>query len=144
MVDLCQYLVGAASPVEVSTSSITPSSEHLMAGDNAAFTVRYSDGSLCTIVYTAPGVAGFGKEYVEVFAGSKVLVIDDFRSLEVHGAKDAGWSSSAEDKGHLDELRAFGHFVREGGKPPIGLDELVAVTRVTFAAAGGRSEPEAG
>jgi predicted dehydrogenase/threonine dehydrogenase-like Zn-dependent dehydrogenase len=137
MFDLFQYLVGPARVVDVGATAIVPKVEHLSAADNVAATVRYSDGSVATLFYSAMGAPELGKEYVEIYAGGKVLVIDDYQRLSVHGASAKGWEASTQDKGHLEELRAFAAYARGVCDAPILLDELIDTTRVSLAVAGG-------
>ena len=132
--DLFQYLVGA--PVaEVSATAIMPKSEHVLAGDNVAVTVRYDDGSVGVLFYTALGSSDLPKEYVEIYADGKVLVIDDYKALRMNGVAAKGWAASVQDKGHLDELRDFAMSLRERGESPISLYDLFETTRASLAVA---------
>jgi predicted dehydrogenase len=136
MFDLFQYLTSPAEVVEVTSTSIAPKVEHISATDNAVVAVRYSDGSVATLLYTALGASELGKEYVEIYADGKVLVIDDYRALRVYGMPVKGWESPTPDKGHLEELRAFARYVRGESEPPIPLEGLVETTRLSLIAAG--------
>jgi hypothetical protein len=40
----------------------------------------------------------------------------------------------AQDKGWVNEWKAFTTAIREGGEPPIPYEQLIGVTRSTFAA----------
>jgi predicted dehydrogenase len=130
IIDLFQYLVGA--PVaEVSAMTITPHTEHVLAGDNVSATLRYADGSVGTLLYTALGAPGFSKEYMELYGDGTVLVLDDYRSLQTYGTKASSWSASVQDKGHLEELRCFaGHFRRENAL--VDLAMLVETTALSL------------
>jgi len=132
--DLFQYLVGAPV-VEVSATAIAPQTEHTLASDNVSVTVKYEDGSVATLLYTALGSPDFGKESMELYADGKVLALDDYRSLRVHGSAAKGWTASGQDKGHLEELRAFGKSVRERYARPVDLRSLIETTMVSFLAA---------
>jgi predicted dehydrogenase/threonine dehydrogenase-like Zn-dependent dehydrogenase len=134
--DLFQYLIGVPV-VEVSATAIASQTEHVLAGDNVSVTLRYTDGSVATLLYTALGSLDFSKEYMELYADGKVLALDDYRGLRVHGAAVKGWRASVQDKGHLGELRAFAAYLREPGKPPIELRDLTESTKVSLVAAGG-------
>jgi hypothetical protein len=57
------------------------------------------------------------KEHFEAFGGGRHLVVNDFT-----------------DKGQVEEVRKFIAAVKTGGPMPIGLDEIVNSTRITFAA----------
>ena len=51
------------------------------ARDSATITLRFADGTLGTITYLANGSKAFPKERLEVFAGGRVLQLDNFRRL---------------------------------------------------------------
>jgi predicted dehydrogenase/threonine dehydrogenase-like Zn-dependent dehydrogenase len=129
--DLFQYFVGA--PVEeVNITSIIPQTEHILANDNVSVTLRYADGSVATLLYTALGASDFGKEYMELYADGKMLVLDDYRALRVYGTTAKGWTASAQDKGHQEELYVFARYVRGEITEPILLFELLSSTKVSF------------
>lgn len=132
MFDLFQYLVGSARVVEVGSTAIVPKVEHISGTDNVVASVRYDDGSVATLLYTALGAAELAKEYVEIYADGKVLVIDDYQALRVHGAKAKGWGASHPDKGHLKELCAFAGSIRGESGWSIPLTELIETTRVSL------------
>jgi predicted dehydrogenase len=134
--DLFQYFVGAPV-VEVSATAIAPQTEHILAGDNVSVTLRHEDGSVGMLLYTALGSPDFSKEYMELYADSKVLVLDDYRALRVYGAAAKGWMASAQDKGHWEELRAFATSLRERGELPIDLGSLIETTTVSFVTVNG-------
>lgn len=140
MFDLFQFLVGGATATEVTTMAIVPKAEHISASDNRTTTVRYSDGSVATLIYTALGTPTLPKEYLEVFSGGSVLVLDDFKALHVYGTAQQGWAAEQQDKGHMEELRAFARYARGESGPPITLDSLIETTKVSFLAAGGGDE----
>ncbi len=137
MFDLFQYLVGPACITEVTSTSLVPGVEHLLAADNVSATIRYENGSFATLLYTALGASELGKEYIEIYANGKVLVIDDFRSLNVYGSREKGWKSTIPDKGHFEELKEFARYVRGESQPPISLDEMAETTRVSLLVAKG-------
>lgn len=132
MFDLFNYWV-QANVEEVTTQAITPRTEHVLSGDNLVATIKYGDGSLCTLLYTALGVPAAGKEYIEVYCDGKILIIDDFIELRVIGSSQKAWSSRMADKGHLRELEVFGQWILGQSKEPfIPLSELLDATRLSF------------
>ena len=95
-------------------------------------TIRYADGSLCTLTYTSMGAKSFAKERADIFVDGKVIVLDDYKQLTVTGGK-GGWKSMTMEKGQLEELQALAEAFRPGGQWPISLADQVAATRVSFA-----------
>jgi predicted dehydrogenase/threonine dehydrogenase-like Zn-dependent dehydrogenase len=132
MLDLLKYLVSPAKVESYQSTAIRPSQDHLSASDNVTISIRYADGSVATLLYTSLGTADFPKEYLEIYAGDRVLVMDDFKSLRVHGASLKGWQSDIQDKGHINELRAFAAYVAGKADAPISLSDLIETTRLTI------------
>lgn len=129
--DLFNALTGS-QPVEVQARAIVPASGHWRRDDNFVATVRYADGSLCTLTYTSLGSKEFPKERFDIFVDGKVLVLDDYKRLEVAGAK-GGWKGLTIEKGQLEELVALAEAFKPGGKWPISLADQLSATRVSFA-----------
>ncbi len=109
----------------------------LRANENFSAAISFADGSLCTLLYTANGAPGLGKERMELFVDGKSLVLDDFRRLELHGFGGDGLSTRAPEKGHFEELEALARALRaallEERKWPIPLEELVQSAEIAFA-----------
>lgn len=129
--DLFNALTGS-QPVDVQARAIVPASGHWRRDDNFVATVRYADGSLCTLTYTSLGSKEFPKERFDIFVDGKVLVLDDYKRLEVAGAK-GGWKGLTIEKGQFEELVALAEAFKPGGKWPISLADQLSATRVSFA-----------
>ncbi len=128
-IDFCDYLCGAGSTASC-VAAVSGSSEPVE--DNVAATLRYADGSVCVIVYTALGDPGLAKERVEVMGESGAAVLDDFRELTVFRGGRGETKSGRRDKGHDAELATFVQACKDG-RQPWPLAEMTAVTRVSFA-----------
>jgi predicted dehydrogenase len=125
--DLLRFLVGA--PVE----SFQVARMAAPTRDTASVTLRFADGSLGTVVYVANGSKAFPKERLEVFAGGRVLQLDNFRRLAGFGwpgfTKMNLWR---QDKGQTACAAAFLQAVKTGGPSPIVLDELIEIGRLSI------------
>ena len=75
--DLFTYLTGAQS----STCRRSHPADHgpLRPDDNFVATMRFEDGSVATLTYTASGAGAYPKEQMEVFVDGKVIALDDYR-----------------------------------------------------------------
>jgi len=101
-------------------------------GDCATLGMQFKDGSQATIHYLSNGSKDYPKERIEVFAGGRDLVCDNFRkSFELGGGRKI--RTRGQDKGHSWGLAAFLRAIRLGGEWPIPLDEQLEVSRVTLA-----------
>jgi predicted dehydrogenase/threonine dehydrogenase-like Zn-dependent dehydrogenase len=101
--------------------------------DNFVVSARYSDGSLCTLTYTALGAKEYPKERMEVFCDGAVLSLDDYKDLSTIGRSAPQWSAKAAQKGQLEELQALATALHTGGEWPIPLADQLAVTRLSLA-----------
>jgi predicted dehydrogenase/threonine dehydrogenase-like Zn-dependent dehydrogenase len=104
--------------------------------ENATLTLQFEDGSIGTIHYFANGHKAFPKERLEVFAGGRILQLDNFRKLA-----GFGWPAFSrmnlwrQDKGQAACAAAFVQTIERGGDAPIPLDELLEVSRISIEAA---------
>ena len=130
-IDLITFLVGAA-PVSVTAHALPDNGKYRE--DNVSMTLTFPDGSIGVVDYLANGDKSFPKERVEVFGGGKIAVLDDFRSLEMVDNGRRKTVRKAQDKGWVDEWKVFAKSIREGGAPPIQYEQLIGVTKSTFAA----------
>jgi len=126
-IDLLRHLAGV--PVGRVRSSLQ--------GEGGTVTLEFVDGSVGTVHYFTNGHRSVAKEKLQVFCGGKVLEIDNFRRLWVHGGS-GGRRLWRQDKGQLGLVAAFMAAVRDGRlADPIPVEELFEVSRVTLEAAGG-------
>jgi predicted dehydrogenase/threonine dehydrogenase-like Zn-dependent dehydrogenase len=124
-VDLLRHLVGA--PIVDVTA--TPLGDENHAPQSFTVTVRFADGSLGTVHYFAGGHRRFPKERLEVFAGGRTLVIDNFKRLRTFGWRDlTDVRTGRQDKGHRGLLTAFLAAAGARGPQPIPVDELFEVS----------------
>jgi len=108
----------------------------LVTDDKASITIRFEDGSIGTILYLANGHKSFPKERVEVFAGGRILQLDNFRRLRGFGwPRFRSMNLWRQDKGRNQCAAAFVHAVKLGAAAPIPFEELVEVSRVAIAIA---------
>ncbi|MEX2156170.1 MAG: bi-domain-containing oxidoreductase [Gemmatimonadales bacterium] len=134
-IDLLRFLT--ASPISgFQASSIGRASIVAVTDDKASIILTFEDGSIGTILYLANGHKSFPKERLEVFAGGRILQLDNFRRLRGFGwpgfQRMALWR---QDKGQKQCVAAFVQAVQRGGPAPIAFEELMEVSRVTVAVA---------
>lgn len=128
-VDLARCLIGA--PIDAYSAMPLRGGEGRL-GDCASLALQFRDGSQATIHYLSNGSKDYPKERIEVFAGGRVLVCDNFRkSYELGGGRRM--RTRSQDKGHSGGLSAFLAAVRSGGDWPIPLEEQFEVSQVTLA-----------
>lgn len=126
-VDTCCALTGSAPEV---VSAVAGSTGELGLADDVGLLIRHRDGSVSTVSYCASSPAGAGKERVEVLAGDRHAVIEDYRRIVLDGRRRS-WST--QDKGHKAAVSAFHAAVRESDNPAV-TEQLLLSTNATLAA----------
>ncbi len=109
----------------VTAQAIRPDSAQWRTNDNFVTSIAFQDGSVCTLLYTALGNSAHAKERMEVFCDGKVVSMEDYRSVQVSGARRPGWSTQSAQKGQLEELVALGKCLRRSAPWPIPLEQQI-------------------
>ena len=133
-VDLASALIGA-DPIEVHAFGVVKSGVSALLNDNVCISLRFADGSVANLTYTADGSKAMAKERIEVFGGGRSAVIDDFceATLHVGDATTSRLRSSRQDKGQKAMLMAWIAGLRTG-VPALPLDTALSVSAATIAA----------
>ena len=132
-IDFLTFLVGS-TPIEVSTQGLPD--EGTYHEDNLVMHFRFQDGSIGLVSYLANGDKSYPKEYVEVFTGGRIGVLHDWRKLELiqDGKRKMHRQHLRQDKGHQAAWRAFLEAVQDYKSPSIPTEQMIVVTRASFAA----------
>ena len=103
-VDLACWIVGCC-PSLVS-AHVQPEADLPVAGAQSFVVgLRFPDGSLATILYSAGGASGLPKEYLEAHSGGRSAVLDDYRQLDLRdGRRHRRVRGRGGDKGHLAQF----------------------------------------
>ncbi len=129
--DLCAYLAGSGITSVCMNSMGTEMEENT---DNASILLKFANGSNAVINYFANGAKSYSKERLELFSQERVFVLDNFRRTTAYGAKGFKTVKGRIDKGHRTQFHEYIRRIKEGGEPLINFDEMVNVTRASFAA----------
>jgi predicted dehydrogenase/threonine dehydrogenase-like Zn-dependent dehydrogenase len=130
-VDALRFLAG--TPVKsVQAMCVQSGDKRQVNRDSVSIVLKYADGSVGTILYHAVGSPDYPKERIELARGGAMVVIDDFRRMDVFGSKKEKLKGG-QDKGFKEEVEAFVRAVTGKGPVPIPLNEIIETTLVTFA-----------
>lgn len=127
------FALARSECVDIAMAGIPAQGRQWARNDNFIATLTFADGSVCSLTYTAQGAKAYPKERLQVFSEGKVIVLDDYKSVEVHGGKGKIWNSVAQDKGQEAELVALAGMIRDGASATF-IAEQIAVSRATLEA----------
>jgi predicted dehydrogenase len=109
----------------------TPGME--ISDDKVSINLSFADGSFGTVHYLANGHKSFPKERLEVFCGSAILQLDNFRKLQGYNWPNfKKMNLMQQDKGNSACVAAFVDAIENGSPSPIPYDELVEVANACF------------
>ncbi len=129
-IDLMQYF-SDSEPVKVFAECINSANDKITPADNIVIVIKFKNGSVGNLTYLANGEKGMPKELIEVFCGSKIGVINDFRDgLIYRNGKTIKLKSAG--KGHKEEITAFVNALKSGKESPISFRSICLTTLTTF------------
>jgi len=126
-VDLCAFLTGAP-PTRVFARALGDNPE---IDDSIVALLGFADGSAATIEYLANASGKLPKERFEVSSGGRTAQCDNFRATSISGMK--GVKTVNQDKGQVTAVAEVLAAAKNGERSPFGLDDLLSVSRSTFA-----------
>ncbi len=131
--DLFCFLTGSR-PAAVSVEALKPAANNLFPTDNFSVQISFEDGSICTLLYTALGHPGLGKERMELFVDGKAIVMDDYKTLRGYGTThDFDEVTSSPDKGHEFLIKQFFTSLKTKEQTmPISAQRLMEVSHLTL------------
>jgi predicted dehydrogenase len=129
-VDWARAIIGC--PMQTLTAAALPDAGRYNR-DNVTVTIRFEDGSIANLVYVANGDRAVAKEYFEVFCGSSIARLDDFKTLSLSRNGKTETHKSSRDKGHRREIELTLEAMKQGREASIPFAELIEVTAATLA-----------
>ncbi|MBE3138294.1 MAG: hypothetical protein IMZ63_00600 [Actinobacteria bacterium] len=130
--DLFNFFTGSEF-YSISAHSTTPLSEQYLINDNFSATIKYKNGSVCNLTYTSMGSRVAPKEQMDVYFDGKNLYLNDFKELYLYDARIKLLDKGIQDKGHLNELKSFGEYLKGSSKAQvIPLWQLIQATEISF------------
>ena len=102
--------------------------------DNASILLKFENGDTGVVNYFANGSKAYSKERIEVFSQEKTIIMDNFRETKAYGVKGFSKLKTKLDKGHKAQFDLLVKRAKEGGEPLIPFDEIINVTKASFAA----------
>jgi len=129
-VDLLQFFCGA-DPIEVHAVRVEGTGPETNPEDNVILTLRFADGSIGTVAYSARGGKTMPKEELQVLGAGRSAIIDNFGSVRLFGRGRRVQRCAG--KGQDQEVAAFLAAVRTG-EPAIPPTSQLATTLATLAA----------
>lgn len=129
--DVFTYLTGAEVS-QIKAFPITPATGYFSVRDNFIAVIKFKDGSVASLTYTALGSRNYPKELMEIYVDGKVICLSDYKKMEFYGTKRKPIKTRFFEKGQKEELVAFGNAVLNGGDWPIPLWQQIQAMEIAL------------
>jgi predicted dehydrogenase len=131
-VDAMQYITGS-NPIRVFAERISGDNKTSVNSDNTVVTLKFKDGSIGTIVYSASGDRAFSRERIEIFNEGKAIVMDDYRQTDFYeSGKKKTFRTLNQQMGYAEELEHFMALVKGNAEPILTTEEIFLSTLGVF------------
>lgn len=129
--DLFNYFTDS-KVVSISVNSINPRGKNISQRDNVVATIKYEDGSLCTLTYTSLGNNSYPKEFCQIYCDGKIITIDDYKKINGYGVKLSNLESKCSEKGNYEELIEFAKAIKSEENYTIPLWQLKQASEISY------------
>lgn len=131
-VDMMQFLTGS-NPVRVYGERISGNNKTSLNSDNVAITLKFEDGSVGNIIYSASGDKAFSRERIEIFCEGKTIVLTDYiKTLFYFKGKKKSYKTFNQQMGYTEELQHYLNVIKGKEKPQLSPDEIFRSTLTVF------------
>ncbi len=129
--DLCVFLTGS----EIVSVCMNGMGENPASNlDNASILLKFKNGSNAVVNYFANGSKAYSKERLEIYSRERIWITDNFRTTKAFGVKGFNNIKTKIDKGHKVQFHKYIERIQNGGDSLIPFNEIVNVTKASFAA----------
>ena len=136
--ELCHFidLVGYLTKSRISkiyAERISGNNKTSLNSDNTAVTLKFTDGSIANLTYTASGDRGFSRERLEIFFDGNTIHIQDFKTTEIFfSGKKKNFRTYGQQMGYKEELQNFFDSIAGNEISKLTRDEIFMSTLATF------------
>ena len=132
-IDFMSYVCGAPV-VKVQAMCIATANGAETPEDSTSINLQFADGSVGTLEYVALGDTTLPKEWCEIHGEGSTATMDNFCKTVCSGKLGKRKLKGKQQKGFAEELAATVAAVKDGKPMPITFEEILNVTKTTFAA----------
>lgn len=133
-VDLMQYFTGS-NPTVVYAQRVSGNDQTCVNNDNVILNVKFMDGSIGSIVYSANGDRSFSRERIEIFCDGKTAASSDFRETMFHsGGSRKRFRTWNQEMGYREELEYFFQYIRGESAVRLTPEEIFFSTAAVLSA----------
>lgn len=123
-VDLMIYFTKSI-PCQVYAERVSGNNKTIVNDDNVSIVIKFRDGSVGNIFYSASGDKAFSRERIEVYCEGRTFVIEDFKNSHYWLAgKNKKFKTLNQEMGYREELEHFVKVIEGLESPRLRYEEI--------------------
>ena len=131
-IDLLQSLTGSTVK-RVHAERISGDNQSAINNDNIVIAMKFADGSIGNLTYSASGDKAYSREELEIFFDGKTIFLQDFHRIELHGTgKTVVFKTRGQEMGYVEELKHFTNCVAGKETLLVSPEEMFATMKTIF------------
>jgi len=130
-IDLMQAMIGSL-PVQIHAERVDGNNRSVVNNDNIVVLLKFADGSVGSLTYSASGDKGYSREALEIFFDRKTIRSQDFRKSELYASGKQVFKTTSQEMGYREELQHFIDCVRGKEQPLVTMEEALWSMRTVF------------
>jgi len=132
-IDFFQCLTGS-NVVRVHAERISGNNKNAINNDNLLINMKFIDGSIANLTYSASGDKAYPREKLEIFFDGKTIFLEDFRISKLYAnGKITSFKTISQEMGYHEELKHFVTCVSGNEKIIVSLEDMFDTMETIFA-----------
>ena len=132
-IDLLQTLT-ESTVTRVHAERTSGDNQSTLNNDNVIISLKFADGSIGNLTYSASGDKAYSREALEIFFDGKTIFSQDFCISELHGTgKTVVFKTRGQEMGYVEELKHFISCVSGKETLLVSTEEMFATMKTIFA-----------
>ena len=132
-IDLMCYL-SDEMPARVYAERIAGDNQSAVNNDNVVIAIKFSNGSIANLTYTASGDKSYSREMLEIFFDGKTIRSQDFRQTKLFSpTQKEKFNTRAQAMGYVEELEHFISCVKGASNPDVTPNQIFLMMETLFA-----------
>ncbi len=132
-IDLAIAIVGAKINA-VHAMRVCGDDKTVVNNDNFGALLRFTDGSIANLIYTAQGPRSVSRELIEIYSQGRTIVSTDFRSTELYTSSGRKrFATGTQNYGYEEEISQFVAVIQGRTALEPALSDIVHTMKVAFA-----------
>jgi predicted dehydrogenase len=132
-IDLLQSLTGSLV-TRIHSERISGDNQSTVNNDNIVIAMKFADGSVGNLTYSASGDKAYSREALEIFFDGKTIASQDFSVSKLHGTgKTVVFKTRGQEMGYVEELKHFINCVAGKETLVVGSEKIFTTMETIFA-----------